>query len=67
MTKKDFEAIAAAIRDATEAAVSFRPESADSLRRVHGSMARTIATTLAPTNPRFDRARFLQACGVTRP
>lgn len=27
-------------------------------------MARVFASELAATNPRFDRARFLKACGV---
>jgi hypothetical protein len=28
------------------------------------AMADFFAERLAPTNPRFDRARFLKACGV---
>lgn len=51
MTRRDFEHIAA-----TVAAVE---SAADRAR-----MAREWADRLAPTNPRFDRARFLRACGA---
>ena len=51
MTKKDFELIAATI--------AYLP--AGPARR---ETARLFADALATTNPRFDRARFLRACGV---
>jgi hypothetical protein len=52
MTKKDFELIAAVLRaNSTETVVRER-------------VALDFADELAATNPRFDRARFLRACGV---
>lgn len=55
MTKKDFEAIAAAIRAAT---ATTQELSAMEI------VAEKIAAYCASTNPRFDTARFLAACGV---
>jgi hypothetical protein len=59
MTRKDYELIAETIRTA---------------RKVEGNngvvlvsvehLANTLATDLEIENPRFDRARFLSACGV---
>lgn len=58
MTRKDYIAIANAIRLAGTANTS----------RGHNSgvydVARILCETLANDNPRFDRARFLTACGV---
>jgi hypothetical protein len=53
MSRKDFELIARTIREsATRANVS------------NGVIAREFADALATTNPNFDRARFLKACGT---
>ena len=67
MTKKDFEKIAGAIKDARDA---LQPDG-DSLLSIRGrhnqvfdSLSRTIADVCATTNPRFQRMRFLTACGV---
>ena len=51
MTKKDFELIASALRR---------------LGAGHAwkDTCLAMADALANTNPRFDRARFLAACGV---
>jgi len=59
MTRKDFQLIADVIkpwvtRDGT-------PGVEDALC---ASIARDFADRLASTNPNFDRARFLAACGV---
>ena len=54
MTKKDFELIAEAIKEIT---VSDYPQD-------RKDKAQLFAAVLATTNPRFDRARFLSACGV---
>lgn len=51
MTRRDFELIAAVIRDAH--------------LTVHGqrvTLASDMANALECTNPAFDRARFLRAC-----
>jgi hypothetical protein len=52
MTKKDFELIAEALFLSREAE--------DDIANICQRMADTLATT----NPRFDRERFLIACGV---
>ncbi len=52
MTKKDFQAIARAIHKASWGSERVRVE--DVISRV--------ADALAETNPRFDRARFIEAC-----
>jgi hypothetical protein len=60
MTKKDFELIAAALAEARYLVDSEPPISAETARyRIAGE----IADALATTNPRFDRDRFLDACG----
>ncbi|HET6725866.1 MAG TPA: hypothetical protein VFH85_07670 [Gammaproteobacteria bacterium] len=62
MTRKDYELIAAAIRSALPTALV----AADLplLNQAHGNTALRLAAALASDNPRFDRARFLKACGV---
>lgn len=51
MEHRHFATIAAILRDMPEL-------------ETHYGRARYFATQLAKTNPRFDRARFLRACGV---
>jgi len=62
MTKKHYEAIAASVRRAHLQHQGFnihlRPVQSMSL------YAGNIADYFASENPRFDRARFLKACGV---
>lgn len=62
MTAKDFVAIAGAVKDARDAA-NAKIETSN-LSQVFDSMAKSLAKVLATTNPKFDRARFLAACGV---
>ena len=57
MTKKDFILIAAALK-ATQPSYAARAQVA------HDITINAIADALATTNPLFDRARFLAACGV---
>lgn len=61
MSKRHFEAVARVLRDALE-----HEQFADSRAgaRVAESIARELADVFADENPRFDRARFLRACGV---
>ncbi len=61
MTKQDFELIARTVRDEREAAMRGVVLSA---KDACDQMADAFARRLASTNPRFDRARFLRACGV---
>lgn len=56
MTHKDVELIAATIRAL--------PSHSAGLRAHQASTARAFADALATTNPDFDRARFLKACGL---
>lgn len=59
MTRKDYELIAAAVAEANADMV-------DHPGRLAGAaqVARYLARELRGTNPRFDRDRFLRACGV---
>ena len=57
MTKKDFELIAAVLAAVSNTAHS---NAANALRDVADEFARVLGRT----NPRFDRERFLKACGV---
>jgi hypothetical protein len=58
MTRKDYELIARSIFIDRE---SLQEESQ---RQTADLIARGLAEQLEAMNPRFDRARFLSACGV---
>ena len=60
MTRKDYQLIAEVIKSGIENWEGWneKPE------EVLAGTARSLATKLAQDNPRFDRARFLTACGV---
>jgi len=58
MTRKDYVKIAAAIRQHVEA------NSAESYQTAFSMIAKSVADVLADDNARFDRQRFLTACGV---
>ena len=55
MTRKDYVAIAAAIKTA---------DRYDDGEQIAAAIVQNIAGVMAADNPRFDRARFLKACGV---
>jgi hypothetical protein len=59
MTRKDFELIADVLRDCREAYLDSGadPHSID-------TVAECFAIRLPATNPRFNRERFLTACGL---
>lgn len=59
MTRKDFEAIAKVIHDHADRVGVFQEEVEDEVEL----MAVNMATYLYRTNPRFDRERFMRACG----
>lgn len=63
MTRKDFETVAACIRVQTfdTPAVGLPPAATpvELARRIAGAFAHEASLD----NPRFDRARFLRACG----
>lgn len=52
MTKKDYELIASVINIP------------NAIRRTKEGLANDFANTLASKNPRFDKQKFLRACGV---
>ena len=62
MTRKDYILIAAAIRTALEDII--REANRGVLLPQFETLADAIAKALASDNPRFDRERFLKACGV---
>lgn len=60
MSRKDYEAIAAAIKaEATE----WGDLVTESDKQVLRAVAQRIARVFESDNPRFDRAKFLRACG----
>lgn len=63
MTKKDYELIAKAVYGSRMQ--SDKLEWQDRFNEQHQMTARWLANVLGTTNPRFDRDRFMAACGVT--
>jgi hypothetical protein len=59
MTRKDYVLIAAALRESH----IYDEHEATALNQ-HAFTARCLSAALAKDNPRFDRERFLTACGV---
>lgn len=59
VSKKHFEAIAAELHAARK--LDSNPPARQAVERV----AEGLANIFARENPRFDRARFLKACGLT--
>lgn len=57
MTKRDFQLIADAIAEAKRQCSNHGSE-----QGALNVAAHCLATSLATTNPRFDRARFINAC-----
>jgi hypothetical protein len=62
MTRRDFELIAAVVRDTT-AVLGASTEGTRKRRRV---LAEGFARELVATNPRFNHERFLRACEAPR-
>lgn len=64
MTKKVFTAFAARIaRDLAQTRASFPQQYAEAVRAA-AYAAETFAAVAAEQNPRFDRDRFMEACGL---
>jgi len=65
MSRKDFVAVAAAINNLISAHETTKGDAA-SQWAVAGitATAEALANVFADANPRFDRARFLAACGI---
>ncbi|RPH75957.1 hypothetical protein EHM76_00315 [bacterium] len=65
MTRKDYILIANALADARRDIIAKEgPAAQSTLLDGTGYAADWLADSLARDNPRFDRARFLKACGV---
>ena len=72
MTRKDYMLIANAMRSSLANIINAYSPPADDAERlrdahrraVHAADCKTLALALAADNPRFDRDRFLNACGV---
>ena len=61
MTKKDYQAIARAIHEQIVASIN-DPHKTHSRGGLAAAIIDAIADVLAADNPRFDRARFVEAC-----
>lgn len=57
MTKKDFELIASVLKDCKQVIPQYEQYSYDMITS-------KLSDKLAQVNPRFNRDRFLKACGV---
>ena len=65
MTRKDFVALAEAIKDSKDALIASLPEaSRQQILRIYQGMANDIAKVCARQNAKFDKAKFLTACGM---
>lgn len=64
MTKKDYIAIAKCIADARANPEHFYVSAEPQYTRGVNSAAVALAVALKADNPRFDRERFLRACGI---
>jgi hypothetical protein len=60
MTRKDYVLIAEILKASNENWEGFAPEGCEAVV----GLARSLAFRFQMDNPRFDRARFLDACGV---
>lgn len=67
-SKQDYERLAKIIRRQLSEVDRVHPDAVDAmLEGVLLKVACDIATWCGETNSRFDRTRFLQACGITDP
>jgi hypothetical protein len=64
MSRRDYEAVAAALREQVDAWPSNGGEVVEIIRAVLANTAEGLADAFEEDNERFDRERFLSACGV---
>ncbi len=66
MTRKDYELIAKALKSRMDNALGLSAAYRKTISpaEVVGMVACELADELGQDNPRFDRSRFLMACGV---
>lgn len=66
MSRKDYELIAAALREAREQSASLVPQgdakAAEQWLKQHSTTVACVARALRGTNQRFDEGRFMNAC-----
>ena len=65
MRKSDFERIAAALADARHATIPLDAAEQSAHAEVFDSLCRAVAEVLARQSGRFNRVRFLHACGAS--
>jgi hypothetical protein len=63
MTRKDFELVAECVAEVVDGYASMETGGTMARMGVH-DVALTLANRFEEVNPRFDRNRFLVACGV---
>ena len=63
MTKKDYELIAKGFKDALS---TWTPDTQERKSCIYAiqDACKTVATKLEEQNPRFNKTKFLQACGI---
>ena len=66
MTRKDYETIAAALYERVTELSPRQRTRANALSEQHAALCHNVANALKADNPRFDRERFLAACGVDK-
>lgn len=65
MTKKDYELIAGVVKDFDQRLGNwFNGQERQQRQEVHAELAHSMANQLEQDNPKFDRNKFLQACGI---
>lgn len=69
MTKKDYELIANVLKDVKHGEIDMHErddsvESHQGMEYIWGETCKAFALYLEEANPRFDRNKFLQACGI---
>ena len=62
LTKKDFKAVAGIIKASIDVTIIY--STTEPHTTIKGNIAKELANYFATQNPRFDRDRFMQACGL---
>lgn len=60
MTRKDYKALAEILKDSYPATM---PKDLAEYQQWHKALTENFADMLQADNPRFDRAKFMSACG----
>jgi hypothetical protein len=63
MSRKDYEKVAAILREENDFAGDGRDLASRTARAVVATVTVKMADMFAEDNPRFNRAKFLEACG----